>query len=311
MSDLSTNVEAFLNHLKFERKVSPNTLRSYSSDLAQFLEWADESGFGDSEVADITPENLREFIVHLRAGPVDYTVTSVARKLSAVKALFKYLLKRGHLASNPTAAVRAPKMGRPLPKYLDEDEVEKLLAAPKGDDALGLRDKALLESLYSTGMRASEIVSLNVESLDLKNGTANVVGKGKKERMVFFGPYAVDAVIAYLRKRSELTGDGGHQSGALFVNKFGTRLTSRSLQRIVEKYIAESGLPRNTTPHTLRHSFATHMLNKGADLRLIQELLGHSSISTTQIYTHISTERLRDIYMKAHPRAREKNGTIE
>ncbi len=304
MAALAEHAEEFLSFLRFERKLSENTLRSYSADLNQLIAWADENGLGGEDVARFTPDHLREFLLFLRAGPVSYSLATVARKVSAVKAFFRFLLKRGYVSSNPMAAVRTPKFRRRLPVYLEEAEVERLLESVQGDDVFARRDRAILECLYSAGLRASELVALDTDSVDMSQGAAVVRGKGGKERMVFFGPYALEALRSYLRLRPSLVQEDASSSGPLFVNRFGTRLTTRSLQRIIAKHCLAAGLPRGVTPHTLRHSFATHMLNKGADLRLIQELLGHSSIATTQIYTHLSPERLREIYLRAHPRAR-------
>jgi integrase/recombinase XerC len=300
--NLEAAVEQFCDYLEHERHSSPHTIRSYSADLNGLLIWAADNGYGDRDVASISADDLREFLIHLRAGPEDYAPRSVARKLSSAKSLFKYLLRHGIISSNPMALVRTPKLPKRMPHYLEEHEVAALLAAPKGSDVFAKRDRAILETLYSTGLRASEIVSLNVESINLREGTAVVMGKGSKERMVFFGKYAIEAINDYLPSRSSLTSQ--YREGPLFINKLGTRLTTRSLQRVIEKYIMETGLSSKTTPHTLRHTFATHMLNKGADIRLIQELLGHSSIATTQIYTHLSPEKLREVYTAAHPRSR-------
>jgi integrase/recombinase XerC len=300
--NLAGRVEEFLDHLRHERNVSENTLRSYSADLAGFLDWADENGFGSSDADAFTPEVLREFLLFLRNGPKEYAVRSVARKVSACKAFFKFTLRRGYVTSNPMNTVKTPRLPKHLPHYLEEDEVKRLLDTPQGDDLLSLRDKALLEALYSTGCRASELVAMDVDGVDYNDGTVRVTGKGRKERLVFLGSFALEAIRNWLPARSTLLPPSSARSGPLFVNKFGTRLTTRSLQRVVEKRILEAGLSAKTTPHTLRHSFATHILNSGADLRLVQEMLGHSSIATTQIYTHLSPERLRKVYMKAHPR---------
>jgi len=302
---LERAIEEFSDYLAIEKHVSPNTLRAYAADLAGLIDWAEENGFASRDVASLTADNLREYLIFLRQGPRDYALRSVARKISAAKSLFKFLLRRGYVSSNPMTLVRTPKLPRKIPHYLEEHEIEMLLKAPHGDDMFARRDRAILETLYSTGLRASELVSLDVSSLNFSEGTARVVGKGTKERMVFFGKYAIEAIRKYLPLRDDVVGS---KSGPLFINKLGTRLTTRSLQRVIEKYIMETGLSAKTTPHTLRHTFATHLLNNGADIRLIQELLGHSSIATTQIYTHLSPERLRDVYLHAHPRSRAKPG---
>ena len=307
MGTLAAHVEEFLSYLRFERKVSENTLRSYAADMGQLLNWADENGFGATAVSEIDASDLREFLLFLRTGVKGYAKSSVARKISSLKAFFKFLAKNKYIEVNPALVVRPPKQSRHLPHYLEEHEIEALLSSPSGDSPLSLRDKAILESLYSTGLRASELVGLNVESVDLSTGTARVIGKGNKERMVFFGSFAIDALRQYIAQRVLIVDDDLRNRGALFVNKFGTRLSTRSLQRIIAKYIAITGLSMKTTPHTLRHSFATHMLNSGAGLKLIQEMLGHSSIATTQIYTHLSPERLREVYISAHPRGKKKD----
>jgi integrase/recombinase XerC len=209
------------------------------------------------------------------------------------------LCRQGVLASNPAAGLRGPRQEKRLPHFVARDDMLRLLAAPPADTPLGLRDRALLETLYSAGLRVSELTGLDVADVDLGEGAATVRGKGKRERLAMLGPPAVEAIRTWLPAREALARTGT----ALFLNKNGTRLSARSVGRLLEKYLSLAGLDPRTTPHTLRHSFATHLLDAGADIRSVQELLGHRSLGTTQIYTHVSTQRLRDSYHKAHPRA--------
>lgn len=291
-------ITVFLDHLQYERRVSPHTLRGYSRDLSDFSEFVDEStdlGICSAESADI-----RGFLAHLSER--QSSKATVARKLAALRSFFKFLVSRDVIKTSPAATVRTPRQERRLPRYLQEEEVGRLLEAPGPCDAFPSRDRAILETLYSTGLRVSELVSLSLDDLDLAVGVCRACGKGSRERLVPIGEVAVAALRRYIAsERRILAGTTGIR--ALFLNRDGTRLSSRSVRRILEHYRRRSGLPDHVSPHTLRHSFATHLLDRGADLRSVQELLGHESLSTTQIYTHVSNEQLRDTYARAHPRA--------
>jgi integrase/recombinase XerC len=223
--------------------------------------------------------------------------------VAAVRSWCRFLCRQGTLTANPAESLRTPRQDKKLPHFLGTGDLDHLLAAPPGDTPLGVRDRAILETLYSAGLRVSELTGLNLDDLDLDDGLVTVRGKGKRERLALLGKQARGAVRDWLAARAAMAGPRAATQPALFLNKNGTRLTSRSVGRLLEKYLALSGLDRRTSPHTLRHSFATHLLDAGADIRSVQELLGHRSLSTTQIYTHVTTNRLQDSYRKAHPRA--------
>ncbi|HET6573142.1 MAG TPA: tyrosine-type recombinase/integrase, partial [Fimbriiglobus sp.] len=227
----------------------------------------------------------------------------IARRLAAVRSFGKFLCREGVLKSNPAQALRGPRQDKKLPHFLTVADTRKLLAAPPDVPPLGRRDRAILETLYSAGLRVSELVGLNLDDADLSDGVLVVRGKGKKERLALLGGPAKAAMAAWLADRAALLADRNRQSPAVFVNKAGGRLTTRSVGRLLAKHLRQAGLDPRTTPHTLRHSFATHMLDAGADIRGVQELLGHKSLSTTQVYTHVTTQRLQQSYHKAHPRA--------
>lgn len=308
-------LQKFVDYLVVERGFSEHTLRAYLRDLDQFCAYLTggpaafqaDSGAGGSPAFAATidilehagRDDVRAFLGHVQT--VGGSPRTAARKLASMRAAYKFYIRIGELAENPAQNVKAPRLSRELPDILTIPEVTALLKAPDCSDALGLRDRALLETLYSSGIRASELAGLSIRDVDLAGGTLRVLGKRKKERIAYLGGPATDAINAYLRVRHEI-GDPAHDR--LFVNHRGGPLTTRSVQRVVDKYAAQV-LPGRTdvTPHTLRHSFATHMLNAGADLRVIQELLGHESLSSTQIYTHVSIDRLKEIYKFAHPHA--------
>ncbi|MDR4506313.1 MAG: tyrosine recombinase XerC [Candidatus Scalindua sp.] len=286
----------FIRKLEHEKSSSVHTLRAYEKDLSQFDSFLmEEKSEGLRQVNHLM---LRKYLAVLRK--YNYSKTTVARKLAALRSFFKFLNYEGMLDSNPIETLRIPKQSKKLPNFLAIHDVDILINTPDTSNPMGLRDKAILETLYSTGMRVSELVKLNEEDIDLSGGMVKVQGKGKKERLVPIGGYAVKAIQEYLRTKKKKR---SYQSTPLFLNKYGDRLTSRSIGRSLDKYVKVSGVNSGTSPHTLRHSFATHLLDKGADLRSVQELLGHSNLSTTQIYTHITTERLKQVYEKAHPRA--------
>jgi integrase/recombinase XerC len=249
----------------------------------------------------LTTRLLRSYIAWL--SEKGYAKSTVARRLAAVRSWCRFLCRQGHLQTNPTTGLRGPRQDQKLPHFLSVEEIGKLLDAPKVDDPLGQRDRAMLETLYSAGLRVSELTGLNLEDLDLDGDLATVRGKGKRERLALLGSTAKSALKDWLNARSEMLAHRPLQPTAVFLNRRGSRLTSRSVGRLLAKYLQTAGLDPRTSPHTLRHSFATHLLDAGADIRSVQELLGHRSLTTTQIYTHVTTVRLRESYSKAHPRA--------
>lgn len=295
-------VARFIDHLRYERNLSPHTLHGYQVDLVQFKEFLVKSdNFADEFPRGVSRLTIRSYLAWLSGA--GYNKSSMARKLAAVRTFYRYAERVGLVRKNPTLGLKTPKVGRRLPKLLEVDEVERLLAAPKGDSVATLRDRAILETMYGGGLRVSEVVALDEDDLRLADCAVLVRGKGRKERMCPIGRAASTAIVEYLVRKHRLSSRKRRDADALFLNKNGTRLSVRSVHRIVGKYIRIAGLKVEASPHTLRHSFATHMLDRGADLRAVQELLGHENLSTTQVYTHLTTERLREIYDKAHPRA--------
>jgi integrase/recombinase XerC len=297
----------FLRSLALEKNASDLTVKAYREDLTQAIEFFREKYSGQKLApAQITSRHLRAFTVWLHEKA--YAKTTIARRIAAVRTWFKFLCRQGTVTTNPAEGLRAPRQDKKLPHFLSEASLDQLLQAPPADQPLGLRDRAILEMLYSAGLRVSELTGLCLDDVDLDSGSATIRGKGKKERLAFLGSKALDALKTWLRARNamlaEKNGTNGKKIDAVFLNKNATRLTSRSVGRLLEKYLALAGLDPRTSPHTLRHSFATHLLDHGADIRSVQELLGHSSLATTQIYTHVTTQRLKDSYDKAHPRAR-------
>ena len=284
----------FLRYLKTEKNVSPHTERSYLSDLEQLFDF-----LGETDLAIADHQTLRQFVGHLVK--LKIKKSSIARKLSAVRSFFKYLNRQGVLKNNPARLIATPRREKRLPAVLTVDDALRLMEAPhKGDDT-ELRDRAVLETLYSTGIRASELTGMNREDISRHDRLLRIRGKGRKERIVPVGNKALNAIDAYLRQRTT-----GGEPSAVFTGPSGKRLTARTVQRILENYRKELGLTSKASPHTLRHSFATHLLESGADLRSLQELLGHASLSTTQRYTHLNIDMLMETYDKAHPRARKK-----
>ena len=296
--------DAFLHTLGAVRGASPHTVKAYAEDLRQFSEYAAAQGVTDVHVVDTAL--LRAFLAHLEAH--DLARASRARKTAALRSFFAYLTRQRLLPRSPALGLRGVKTERRLPKYLRPDEIESLLSAPKLDTDLGLRDRALLETLYASGMRAGELVTLGVADVNYDEGVIRVIGKGQKERVTLLGRQAVQSLERYLRKaRPALVFAAEHDCGALFVNRYGGRLSDRGVRKLFDRYCTEASSTLKITPHVLRHTFATHLLSNGADLRLIQELLGHASVTTTQTYTHVSTERLQEVYAKAHPRAKRSS----
>ena len=294
-------LEDFLQYLRVERQLSPHTLRSYALDLSQFLEFLQESREG-IPVKEVAYPDLRAFLAQALKGRRKSTV---ARKLSALRTFFKYLQRQGAVDSNPAKLAPSPKLEKHLPHFLTVDEAFHLLDTSGGDSFGACRDRAILEVFYGGGLRLSEVAGLSLADLDLKEGVLRVWGKGAKERLAFLGKPAKEALRVYLpRRQTLLEGAGTPLPAALFVNLRGGRLSSRSLARLVGKWARVAGLSQAQTPHALRHSFATHMLEGQADLRTVQELLGHSSISTTALYTHLNLDYLMEEYDKAHPRSK-------
>lgn len=287
-------IEKFLNYLEIEKAMSQHTVINYSVDLKEFIKFLGE----DAQIEKVEYLTIRRFLADLKAK--NYAKRTVARKMATLRSFFKFLYREGHIKSNPIAGVSSPKLDKKLPIFLDENEVAKLLDSPDTKELAGSRDKAVLETLYSSGLRISELVGLNIDSIDFIGGVLKVLGKGKKERLVPIGDKALRCIKNYLEKRGDVK---VLDRKAVFLNKSRSRLTDRGVRRIVEKYIHITSLRADVSPHTLRHSFATHLLNRGADLRSVQELLGHMNLSTTQIYTHVTAERLKEVYDKVHPRA--------
>lgn len=333
---------SFASYLTDERHFSPYTARCYGADLRQYVEFlSDEHGIevdesaegrafdvrrngtapGDvagsiapttitGHILDADADKIRAYLAHL--GEKQYSPATTARKIATLRSFYKWALRSNFVASNPMTLIRTPRQNKRLPKAITVEQIERLLSAPSERDVLGRRDRGMLETIYSTGIRVSELVGLDIGDLDLETESMHVRGKGKKERLVPLGTHALHAIRRYIEMvesdprfgtkwREAVAGGGaGH---ALFINKHGGRLSSRSVRRKLDKYLRESGLDPTISPHTLRHSFATHLLDNGADLRSVQELLGHQSLSTTQVYTHLTTDRMREAYDKAHPRA--------
>lgn len=329
MSGHDSLIQQFIHYLQAERHFSPHTARCYAADLQQFCGYVLHGPAGANAIAnsgraanghataavDALPDNpaldgkllamttdgVREFMSYMR--DKNYCKSTVARKLATLRSFYKFLVRRGKLTANPVAAIRTPKQDKRLPKCLEAEQIDKLLSHPDTTTLLGARDRAMLETLYTTGMRVSELVDLNMADVDLQASVVRVRGKGKKQRVIPLGPSAVKCVIHYLDLRRTDPNATSFDTDALFINKHGQRLSTRSVRRKLDKYLLEAGLDLSVSPHTLRHSFATHMLRRGADLRSVQEMLGHQSLSTTQIYTHMTTDAVKESYDKAHPRA--------
>ncbi len=306
-------IDKFLRYLEIEKGASPHTITSYLVDLRGLRDF-----LNDEPLESVDHLTLRKFLAHIKSH--GYSKATMARKLASIRSFFKFLCRDGYLKSNPAKAMHSPKLDKKLPLFLGLDEMLKLLRAPSGDTLLELRDRAILETLYSTGIRVSELVGLSIEDVDFIGGVLKVYGKGKKERLAPIGDKALRAIRTYLDRRSLPVGGGRKASAfakatadsppkhevrrrALFLDKSGRRLLGQNVRRIVAKYIHRLSLKENVSPHTLRHTFATHLLDRGADLRSVQELLGHLNLSTTQIYTHVTAERLKSVYNKTHPRA--------
>ncbi len=287
-------IDSFLDALWMERGLSDNTLSAYRSDLYKFAIWLQQR--------QITLVNVqaKEILAYLSLSDKS-SARSVARRLSSLRRLYEYLLRENEIKQNPVSNVDAPKLGRSLPKTLTESEVEALLEAPDTEDVLGMRDKCMLEVLYATGLRVSELVGLTLQQLNLRQGVVRVTGKGNKERLVPLGEEATLSLDQYIsHSRNEILNNT--MSDALFPSKRGKAMTRQTFWHIIKHYTVIAGINKSLSPHVLRHAFATHLINHGADLRVVQMLLGHSDISTTQIYTHVARERLKDLHSEHHPR---------
>lgn len=298
MSEPSEPVRAFCDHLALERGLSPRTVSAYRADVERLAEFL--TGRGVDRIADATSHDLREFVYSLKDRGLQ--PPSIRRTLSGVRTFFGYLLAEGNVVADPTERVEPPRVWRRLPGVLSREEVERLLEAPDPADRFFWRDKALLEFAYASGVRVGELTSLKVRDLDLQEGLAAVFGKGARERLVPVGRSALRALAVYLRELRPALARGGAQ-GTVFLNHRGHPLSRMGVLNILRKHVTRAGLSRRVTPHTLRHSFATHLLEGGADLAAVQEMLGHADITTTQIYTHVEREYLRDVHRRFHPRA--------
>lgn len=306
---MQQHIDRFADYLKYQRNASVHTLRNYISDLEQFHDYlCPKDGNGqrrDVDIRQIDHITIREYMAKLYQDK--RKKSSIARKLATLRTFFKFLCREQVLELNPARLVSSPRLEKRLPKVISVDEVIYFIETPDTETVLGKRDRAILELLYATGCRVSEIAGMNLDDIDLKHETIRVRGKGRKERFVPFGSKAKDALAAYFEVRGSLLAKASKHQGqrhALLLNYQGTRITTRSIARMIEKYVKQCALAHNISPHSLRHSVATHLLSAGADLRAIQELLGHARLSSTQIYTHVSIDQLMHVYDKAHPRAK-------
>lgn len=330
MEDSNAIVEQFLNYLKFEKRFSVHTAKCYGADLAQFGDFLLETSNSDASLQDDgaldhghlgvatavavqTEQSVDQLLLAVDINEAraylaflndkEYSKATIARKLATLRSFYKYLVKSHRRESNPLTAVRTPKQEKKLPRFLEYEEIKRLLETPPVETWLGARDRAILETLYSTGIRVSELVALNMDDVDFLGEVIHIRGKGKKERIAPISSSALQAIQHYMEFRNKRSqSNSNFDARVLFVNKHGQRLSTRSVRRKMDKYLKMAGLDPNISPHTLRHSFATHMLNNGADLRSVQELLGHQSLSTTQVYTHLTTRKLKEVYEDAHPR---------
>lgn len=290
---LERYIQKFMTYLEVEKNASSHTITNYRIDLKEF-----SGSIKDKPLGNITHVDIRLFLARMKEK--NFSKRTVARKMACLRSFFRFLCREGYIKSSPASGLKTPKLERKLPLFLDVNEVVRLIESPDSSDVYGLRDKAILETFYSSGIRVSELVGLNKENVDFIGGVLKVYGKGKKERLAPIGDRALRAIRNYLEK---LGTTDIKEKKAVFINKSGRRMSDRAVRRIVEKYIHRASMREGISPHSLRHSFATHLLDRGADLRSVQELLGHANLSTTQVYTHITTERLKQVYDKVHPRA--------
>jgi integrase/recombinase XerC len=316
-------VRSFLDYLHLEKHFSDYTVKCYGADLFQFSQFltgqigraslstvpaASTPEQIDASLLKCEPLTVREFLAYLYGQ--NYTKSTTARKLATLRSFYKFLIRRGQLSVNPLSTIRTPKQEKRLPRCMDLEQIQKLLDAPGDADVLAARDKAMLEVLYSSGIRVSELVELDTSDMDLQEGVLRVRGKGRKDRLTPIGSQAIKALQRYFELRSSDPKMNAPENHRVFLNKHGESLSTRSVRRKLDKYLVTAGLDPGISPHTLRHSFATHLLNNGADLRSVQELLGHQSLSTTQVYTHLTTTRMKEVYDQAHPRSGMNNGPI-
>jgi len=295
----------YINYLEAEKRVSPYTVRNYATDLLDFFQFLGTKGI--SSLNEVDRHVVRDYLAHLMG--LGRVKASIARKLSAIRSFYRYLLREEMVSTSPVANTSSPKLDKRLPSFLTTEEIERLLKAPDLSKPVGQRDRALLELLYASGLRVSELASLNLEQVDLGTREIRVRGKGAKERIVLMGRPAAEALSAYLSQTKELREK--KKNRALFLNRYGERITERMVQKILEDYTRLAGIGKKVHPHMLRHTFATHLLDGGADLRVVQELLGHANLSSTQIYTHVTKSQAKKIYLSAHPMAKEKDDTLE
>lgn len=299
---MQSAISRFLRYLLVERNASALTIKSYREDLTALHEYLTESYGRPPAPAEITSLDLRGYVAALHEA--GYAKTSIARRLASLRSFYRFAQREGNAAANPAKPLRNPRPDRKLPHFLSTEDIGRLLETPPDDKPAGLRDRAILETTYSAGLRVSELVGINDGDLDLPGGLVRIRGKGRRERLAPLGSFALKAVQRWLQVRQLSPREPQGAEAPVFVSRLGRRLTTRSVGRMLEKHLKIAGLDQRTTPHTLRHSFATHLLDRGADIRSVQELLGHKSLVTTQIYTHVSTASLREAYEKAHPRAK-------
>ncbi|MDP8230693.1 MAG: tyrosine recombinase XerC [Candidatus Gorgyraea atricola] len=290
---LERYIQKFMTYLRIEKNASQHTITNYQIDLKEF-----DGSIKEKALEKISHVDVRLFLARMKEK--SFSKRSVARKMACLRSFFRFLCREGYIKANPATGLQTPKLEKRLPIFLDIDQVVMLIESPDTSDVYGVRDRAILETLYSSGIRVSELVSLNRDRVDFISGVLKVYGKGKKERLAPVGDRALRAMRNYLEK---LGSSSIKDKKAVFVNKSGRRMSDRAVRRVIDKYIRKTSLSEKISPHSLRHSFATHLLDRGADLRSVQELLGHANLSTTQIYTHVTTERLKSIYDKVHPRA--------
>ncbi|MGI6486712.1 MAG: tyrosine recombinase XerC [Syntrophomonadaceae bacterium] len=298
-------VDYFIEHLRVEKNASPMTLTCYRTDLNQFFDYmADDYEIPSEELKKdvINHQSVRRYLGHLQMRGLSRA--TMARKLASLRSFVRYLCREAVLDGNPIAVIATPRQEKKLPRFLYPEEVKILVEAPDTGSVMGMRDRAILELLYATGIRVSELVALDLNHIDTRERMVRVLGKGNKERIVPIGSQAVQAIDTYLIKsrRYLLAKNSNRSTGALFLNRFGSRLSARSIRNVINKYVEEIALNQKVSPHTLRHTFATHLLNGGADLRSVQELLGHVKLSTTQVYTHVTNERIKNIHKEKFPR---------
>jgi integrase/recombinase XerC len=301
---MKSAVARFLRYLVVERNASPLTIKSYREDLLALQDYLEECGGRVPSPGEISTFDLRGYVAAMH--DAEYAKTTISRRLASMRTFFRFAMREGLSESNPAKPLRNPRPSRKLPHFLSTKELSKLLAAPDATDRMGLRDRAILETMYSAGLRISEVVGLNDGDLDMDESLVRVRGKGRRERLAPIGSFARTAIAEWLGVRRLSSKAPTGLDAPVFVNKFGNRITTRSVARMLEKYLKLTDLDLRTSPHSLRHSFATHLLDHGADIRSVQELLGHKSLATTQIYTHVSTAGLRAVYEKAHPRAKHQ-----